>query len=127
MATLNFNCEALEKRMNEGMNISVSGLSLSVEIEINELPDLIKEMPSVISSISNATEKANSHEWEKICSEVNEAKDKLRESERDKKAVEAKAEMAEKRAQRLSEEIHELQKKLDEKENADPFVEARKK
>lgn len=111
MATFNFNCEALEKRMNEGMNISVSGLSLSVEIEINELPDLIKEIPSVISSISNATEKTNARDWERLCNEANEAKDKLRESERNLRGAEARAEAAEKSVARLKEEKEELRKK----------------
>ena len=92
MATFNFNCEALEKRMNEGMNISVSGLSLSVEIEINELPDLIKEIPSVISSISAASEKCEARNWSQLCDEKNYEAEKRRDAEAKSQVTEAKLE-----------------------------------
>lgn len=105
MAKFEFNCENLEKRMNEGQNINVSGLSLNVEIEISELPQLIKEIPSVISAFSNASEKAEARHWEKLCDEKNAAEEKRREAE-------AKLEAAEHRLQRKQDEVEELRKKF---------------
>ena len=112
MANFVFNLESLEKRMNEGQNLTVSGLSLSVEIEIKELPDLLKEVPAIIGSISTAAEKSNSRDWEKVCDEINEAKEKLRESEAKAQVAEARAEANEKKLQRKQEEIDELKEKL---------------
>ena len=112
MANFVFNLESLEKRMNEGETLNVSGLNLSVEIEISELPNLLKEVPAIIGSISTAVEKTNAREWEKACCEVNDAKEKLRNAERNLSAAEARAEASEKKAQRKQEEVEELKEKL---------------
>lgn len=112
MANFVFNLESLEKRMNEGQNLTVSGLSLSVEIEIKELPDLLKEVPAIIGSISTATEKANSREWDKLCNESNEIRDKLYKTEVEANDAKTRAEAAEKKLQKKQDEVDELKEKL---------------
>lgn len=105
MANFVFNCESLEKRMNEGQNLAVSGLSLSVEVEIKEIPDLLKEIPAIISSVSAATEKCETRNWNQLCDERNHEAEKRREAETRLAAMEAKLEASEKRADRLREAL----------------------
>lgn len=111
MATMRLKTDELERRLNE-QNISVKGFEFELEFELSELPAIIKEVPTVINSFSNAAEKANSREWDKLCSEANETKDKLFETERNLRGAEARAEAAERRAERLKEEKEELKEKL---------------
>ncbi len=103
--------DELERRLNE-QNISVKGFEFELEFELSELPGIIKEIPTVINSISTAAEKSDSREWEKLCRELGDVKDKRCESERNTRAAEAKAEAAERKAQRKQEEVEELRKKL---------------
>ena len=103
--------DELERRLNE-QNISVKGFEFELEFELSELPAIIKEVPTVINSISTAAEKSDSREWEKLCRELGDVKDKLCESERNTRAVEARAEAAERKAQRKQDEVEELRKKL---------------
>lgn len=94
--------------------MSVEGCELEVEFELSELPAIIKEVPTVINSFSNAAEKSNSREWDKLCNEANETKDKLLEAERNLRGAEARAEAAERRVERLKEEKAELKARLNE-------------
>lgn len=79
MATMRFKMDELERRISDE-NTSVKGLEFEIEFELSELPGIIKEVPTVINSISAAAEKSNSRDWEKACDEINQAKEKLRES-----------------------------------------------
>jgi translation initiation factor IF-2 len=117
MANFVFNLESLEKRMNEGQNLTVSGLNLSVEIEIKELPDLLKEVPAIIGSISAASEKCEARNWSQLCDEKNYEAEKRREAEAKSQIAEAKLEAQEKKLQRKQDEIEELKEKLFGKDN----------
>lgn len=108
MATLNFNLESLEKRMNEGQTMNVSGLSLSIDLEIKEIPDLLKEVPAIVGSISAAGEKVECRNWAQLCDEKNHEAEKRREAEARLAAMEAKFENAEKRADRLREQLDKI-------------------
>jgi chromosome segregation ATPase len=122
---MKFKLDKLEQRLQE-RNIAVEGCELEIEFELSELPAIIKEVPTVISSFSNAAEKSNSREWDKLCNEANEAKDKLFETERNLRGAEARAEAAERRAERLKEEKAELKARLNETpEKPDIFRELR--
>lgn len=114
MATMKFKLNKLEQRFQE-RGISIDGCEFEIEFELAELPAIIKEVPVVINSLSNAAEKSNSREWDKLCNEVNETKEKLCESERNLRGAEARAEAAERRAERLKEEKEELRKKFADK------------
>lgn len=111
MATMRFKLDKLEQRLQE-RNIAVEGCELEIEFELSELPGIIKEIPTVINSISTAAEKSDSREWEKLCRELGDVKDKLCESDRNTRAAEARAEAAERKAQRKQDEVEELRKKL---------------
>lgn len=114
MATMKFKLDKLEQRLQE-RNIAVEGCELEIEFELAELPGIIKEIPTVINSISAAAEKSDSREWEKLCNEANQTKDKLFETERNLRGAEARAEAAERKAQRKQEEVEELRKKFADK------------
>ena len=100
---MRFKLDKLEQRFQE-RNIAIEGCELEIEFELSELPGIIKEVPTVINSISAAAEKHDSRDWEKLYNETNEVKDKLRETERTLRGTEARAEAAERRIERLKEE-----------------------
>ena len=66
MATMRFKLGELERRFNDTAT-SVKDCELEIEFELAELPGIIKEIPGVINSFSNAAEKSNSRDWEKVC------------------------------------------------------------
>ena len=107
MATMKFKLDKLEQRLQE-KSISIDGCELEIEFEASELPNIIKEVPTIVNSISVAAEKANSREFDKLCGEINECREKLLESERSRSAAEARAEAAERRAERLKAENDDL-------------------
>ena len=99
MASLN-----LEKfiRNSENEQIEVEGFTL--EFSPEELPEILKSSIPFIKMVTDH----NSHEWDKLCGEINEARRNLAEAERARDAAQARAEANERRAERLKAENDEL-------------------
>lgn len=92
-------------------NIQIEGLCL--EFEPEELPALLKSGMPVLTMIKSVVEDNNSKEWEKLCSELNTANEKLRETQAENRGLEAKLEAKTRGFDRLLEEKKSLKEEIE--------------